>query len=101
MARPRFVVKHFIACLNAKWDGPPSAFTTRTLENVSHVYPVPPLTEAPDFPNCGFILGCILPMVSAELGKFGSRWHGQIRHGIETHSWRSQNMRSDSGPSDL
>lgn len=49
MARPKFFVQHFVACLNASWQGPPGPRTYRDLEGVSDVYVVPPGTEAPEF----------------------------------------------------
>lgn len=47
MARPKFYVKHFIACLNAAWDGPAGPDTSRTLEGVNYLLRVPPDTEFP------------------------------------------------------
>jgi hypothetical protein len=47
MPRPRFVVKHFIACTNASWEGLPGPRTARTLEGVSYAYKVPPDAESP------------------------------------------------------
>lgn len=53
MARPKFHVQHFIACLNAAWDGAPGPQTLRTLERVGYWYSVPPDTEFP-FENLEF-----------------------------------------------
>src|SRR5690242_11163794 len=47
MARPKFHVQHFIACLNAPWEGIPGPNTPHTLETVSFVYGVPQDTEFP------------------------------------------------------
>lgn len=47
MARPKFYVKHFIACLSAAWDGPAGPDTSRTLEGVNYLLRVPPHTEFP------------------------------------------------------
>jgi hypothetical protein len=47
MARPKFYVKHFIACQNAAWDGVAGPDTSRTLEGVNYQYRVPPDTEFP------------------------------------------------------
>jgi hypothetical protein len=47
MARPKFHVQHFVACLNAAWDGTPGPRTTRTLERVGYDYAIPPDTEFP------------------------------------------------------
>jgi hypothetical protein len=41
MARPKFSVQHFVACLNAPWEGLPGPRTPRTLEGVHHVFAVP------------------------------------------------------------
>lgn len=49
MARPKFVVQHFIGCRNAPWDGPPGPKSTRTLEQVGYYYRIPPGTETPEF----------------------------------------------------
>ncbi|WP_439626307.1 hypothetical protein [Gemmata sp.] len=46
-ARPKFHVQHFVACLNAAWEGAPSPRTLRTLEGVGHAYLIPPDTEFP------------------------------------------------------
>ena len=51
MARPRFHVQHFVACLNAVWQGPAGPRTHRDLEGVGFIYAVPPGTEAPEFPE--------------------------------------------------
>jgi hypothetical protein len=51
MARPKFSVQHFIACLNAGWQGRPGPGAYRDLEGVSYAYFVPPGTEAPEFPE--------------------------------------------------
>lgn len=51
MARPKFFVQHFIACLNAGWQGPPGPLTPRDLEGVTSSYFVPPGTESPEFPE--------------------------------------------------
>ena len=45
VARPKFFVQHFIACLNTAWQGPPGPRTYRDLEGVSDAYFVPPGTE--------------------------------------------------------
>jgi hypothetical protein len=47
MARPKFSVQHFVACLNAAWDGLPGPRTLRTLERVGYWYSIPPDTEFP------------------------------------------------------
>lgn len=47
MARPKVHVQHFVACLNAAWDGPVGPRTLRTLERVGYWYTVPPDTEFP------------------------------------------------------
>ena len=47
MARPKVYVQHLVACLNAAWDGPAGAYTSRTLERVGYWYAVPPDTEFP------------------------------------------------------
>ena len=47
MPRPKFVVRHFLACLAAPWEGTPGPDTHRTLESVGYRYPVPPDTEFP------------------------------------------------------
>jgi hypothetical protein len=47
MARPKFSVQHFIACLNAPWEGIPGPNTLRTLEGVGYTYRIPPDTEFP------------------------------------------------------
>ncbi|HEY3787393.1 MAG TPA: hypothetical protein VGL71_01005, partial [Urbifossiella sp.] len=47
MARPRFHVQHFMACLNAAWEGAPGPRTLRTLEGVGYWHAVPPDTEFP------------------------------------------------------
>jgi hypothetical protein len=47
MARPKFSVQHFIACLNAAWDGNPGPDTTRTLERVGYRYSIPSDVEFP------------------------------------------------------
>src|SRR5687767_12584915 len=55
MARPKFHVQHFLACLNAPWEGPPGPDTPRTLETVSFLYGVPPDAEFPvRFPEFWF-----------------------------------------------
>jgi hypothetical protein len=48
MARPKFYVQHFVACLNAAWEGLPGPRTARTLEGVIHRFGVPPSAE-PEF----------------------------------------------------
>ena len=48
MAKPKFYVQHFVACLNAAWEGTPGPAAPRTLEGVSHRLGVPTLAE-PDF----------------------------------------------------
>jgi hypothetical protein len=45
MARPKFTVQHFIACLNAAWEGIPGSNTARTLEGVIHKFSVIPGSE--------------------------------------------------------
>lgn len=47
MAKPKFHVQHFVACLNAAWDGLPGPVTSRTLERVGYLYLIPPDTEFP------------------------------------------------------
>lgn len=47
MAKAKFAVQHFVACLNAAWDGTPGPRTTRTLERVGYDYAIPPDTEFP------------------------------------------------------
>jgi hypothetical protein len=47
MARPKFSVQHFVACLNAAWDGFPGPDTSRTLERVAFRYSIPPDAEFP------------------------------------------------------
>ena len=47
MARPKFSVQHFVACLNAAWEGLPGPRTARTLEGVHHVYAIPSNAEPP------------------------------------------------------
>jgi hypothetical protein len=47
MARPKFAVQHFMACLNAAWEGSPGPDTAHTLEGVTYAYGVPPDTEFP------------------------------------------------------
>jgi len=47
MARPKFVVQHFIACLNAARDGLPGPDVSRTLERVAYRYLVAPDAEFP------------------------------------------------------
>jgi hypothetical protein len=47
MARPKFSVQHFVACLNTAWEGLPGPDTLRTLEGVGYVYRLPPDTEFP------------------------------------------------------
>lgn len=47
MARPKFHVQHFVACLSVSWDGTPGPNTPRTLEGVCHSYGVPPDVELP------------------------------------------------------
>lgn len=47
MARVKFSVQHFVACLNAGWDGMPGPKTSRTLERVGYLYIVAPNTEFP------------------------------------------------------
>jgi hypothetical protein len=47
MAKPKFYVQHFVACLNAAWDGVAGPQTSRTLERVGYWYTVPPDTEFP------------------------------------------------------
>jgi hypothetical protein len=47
MAKPKFSVQHFIACLNAAWEGSPGSRTARTLEGVHHIFVVPPGAEPP------------------------------------------------------
>ncbi len=47
MARPKFHVQHFVACLNAAWDGSAGPRTSRTLERVGYWYAIPPDTEFP------------------------------------------------------
>jgi hypothetical protein len=47
MARPKFHVQHFVACLNAAWDGVAGPRTSRTLERVGYWYAIPPDTEFP------------------------------------------------------
>jgi len=49
MARPKFVVQHFLACLNTRWEGLPPPLPPMTLEGVSYIYRVPPGTESPEF----------------------------------------------------
>lgn len=44
MANPKFSVQHFVACLNAPWEGTPGPNTLRTLGGVGYVYRVPPDT---------------------------------------------------------
>jgi hypothetical protein len=45
MARPKFSVQHFVACLKAAWEGQPGPRTARTLEGVIHRFGVPPVAE--------------------------------------------------------
>jgi hypothetical protein len=47
MARPKFHVQHFMACLNAPWEGLPGPDTPHTLETVAYVYGIPPDAEFP------------------------------------------------------
>jgi hypothetical protein len=47
VARPKFYVKHLVACSNAVWDGPAGPDTARTLEGVNYLHRVPPDTEFP------------------------------------------------------
>jgi hypothetical protein len=47
MARPKFSVQHFVACLGVSWEGLPGPNTPRTLEGVCYQYGVPPSTEPP------------------------------------------------------
>jgi hypothetical protein len=47
VARPKFHVQHFVACLNAAWDGAAGPRTPRTLERVGYWYAIPPDTEFP------------------------------------------------------
>jgi len=47
MVKPKFSVQHFVACLNAAWEGLPGPLTARTLEGVHHVFAVSPSTEPP------------------------------------------------------
>jgi hypothetical protein len=47
VARPTFHVQHFVACLNAPWEGVPGPDTLRTLEGVSYRYTVAPMEEPP------------------------------------------------------
>jgi hypothetical protein len=47
VARPKFSVQHFVACLNAPWEGVAGAHTLRTLEGVGYRYPVAPFEESP------------------------------------------------------
>ncbi|HYH64453.1 MAG TPA: hypothetical protein VD866_07120 [Urbifossiella sp.] len=47
MPRPKFVVRHFIACLAAPWEGTPGPDTFRTLESVGYFHQIPPDTEFP------------------------------------------------------
>jgi hypothetical protein len=47
MARPKFRVQHFIACLNAAWEGFPGPGTLCTLEGVGYAYRLPPDAEFP------------------------------------------------------
>ncbi|MCI0703626.1 MAG: hypothetical protein L0241_21300 [Planctomycetia bacterium] len=47
MARPKLVIKHFIVCRAAPWEGPPGPHKPRTLEGVCHRIGVPPATEFP------------------------------------------------------
>jgi hypothetical protein len=47
MAKPKFSVQHFVACLNAAWDGSAGPQTSRTLERVGYWYTIPPDTEFP------------------------------------------------------
>jgi hypothetical protein len=47
MAKPKFSVQHFVACLNAAWDGAPGPRTSRTLERVGYEYAIPSDTEFP------------------------------------------------------
>jgi hypothetical protein len=49
MARPKFSVQHFLACLNTRWEGVPPPLPPITLERVSYIYRVPPGTESPEF----------------------------------------------------
>jgi hypothetical protein len=49
MARPKFSVHHFLACLNIRWEGVPPPLPPITLEGVSYIYRVPPGTESPEF----------------------------------------------------
>jgi hypothetical protein len=47
MARPKFSVQHFMACLNVAWEGIPGPNVPRTLEGVCHQYSVPFSVEPP------------------------------------------------------
>ena len=47
MARPNFVVQHFIAALRVEWEGPPGPNTARTLEGVTHRFAVVASAEPP------------------------------------------------------
>jgi hypothetical protein len=47
VAGPKFFVQHFVACLNAPWEGLPGPETPHTLETVAYVYGVPPDAEFP------------------------------------------------------
>lgn len=47
MAKPKFSVQHFVACLNAAWEGLPGPRTARTLEGVHHAFTVSPSAEPP------------------------------------------------------
>lgn len=49
MARPKFAVQHFLACLSVRWEGLPPPQPPITLEGVSYIYRVPPGTESPEF----------------------------------------------------
>jgi hypothetical protein len=40
MARPKFSVQHFVACLSVSWEGFPGSKTARTLEGVIHRFSV-------------------------------------------------------------
>lgn len=48
MAKPKVVVKHFIACRNREWDDRPGSDVLETLEGVGYTYTVPPDAEFPE-----------------------------------------------------
>ncbi len=48
MAKPRFVVQHFLVCQDAPWLGVPGPRTLRVLEGVGYHYTIPPDAEMPE-----------------------------------------------------